>query len=58
MVLIVEQLWTPPLWLHSAIWIPLTLVLALVLLPRCKGSIIGLQWGLDVRPAEAGPERV
>jgi uncharacterized protein (DUF983 family) len=32
-----------------AIWMPLTLMLTLALLPRIKGAIIGLQWALNVR---------
>ncbi len=45
------MLWTevhysPPLWLHSVIWLPLTLILALGLLPSVKGAIVGLQWRL------------
>lgn len=43
-VLAVEMAYAPPLWLHAAIWIPLTIILSLVLLPRVKGAIIGLQW--------------
>lgn len=33
-----------PGWLHLAIWVPLTIVLALVLLQPIKGAVIGLQW--------------
>jgi len=36
----------PPTWLHLAIWLPLTLVMSLLLLPRIKGSLVGLQWAL------------
>lgn len=43
-LLIVEKLWSPNLWLHAAIWLPLTVILTLGLLPRVKGAIIGLQW--------------
>jgi uncharacterized protein (DUF983 family) len=35
-----------PMWLHLAIWAPLTLILALVLLQPIKGGVIGLQWAL------------
>lgn len=34
----------PPLWLHFSIWLPLTIVTALALLPPVKGAIIGFQW--------------
>jgi uncharacterized protein (DUF983 family) len=43
-LLIVEKTAKPPLWLHAAIWLPLTLFLSLWFLPRIKGSIVGLQW--------------
>jgi len=42
----VELLYGPPLWLHFAIWLPLTVLLSLALLPVVKGAIIGLQWAL------------
>jgi uncharacterized protein (DUF983 family) len=35
-----------PLWLHTAVWPTLTLVLALLLMQPVKGAVIGLQWGL------------
>ncbi len=43
-VLGVEIEYAPPLWLHAAIWIPLTIALSLALLPPVKGAIVGLQW--------------
>lgn len=33
-----------PGWLHLAIWVPLTIVMALALLQPIKGAVIGLQW--------------
>lgn len=38
--------YSPPLWLHSIVWLPLTLFLTLGLLPSVKGAIVGLQWRL------------
>jgi uncharacterized protein (DUF983 family) len=43
-ILPVERAFAPPLWLHSALWLPLALALCLWLLPRIKGAIVGLQW--------------
>ncbi len=43
-VLMVEIEYAPPLWLHASLWIPLTVILSLALLPRVKGAVIGLQW--------------
>lgn len=53
LMLLVERQWIPALWVHSLLWLPATLVLSLVLLPRIKGAVIGLQWGLGMRPTEA-----
>ncbi len=46
LVLLVEMTYHPPLWVHAALWTPLTLVLALGLLPSIKGALVGLQWAL------------
>lgn len=46
MVLAFEQAFTPPLWLHAAIWGPVTVAMCLALLPLVKGTIVGLQWAL------------
>ena len=35
-----------PLGGHLAIWIPLTIALAIVLLRPVKGAVVGLQWAL------------
>jgi uncharacterized protein (DUF983 family) len=35
-----------PIWLHAIVWPVLTIVLSLLLLPRIKGALIGLQWAL------------
>jgi uncharacterized protein (DUF983 family) len=44
LALLVEQTLQPELWLHMALWTPLTLGLSLALLPRIKGALIGVQW--------------
>ncbi len=41
-----EFTYAPPVWLHWLLWIPLTIILTLGLLPPVKGSIVGLQWAL------------
>lgn len=46
LVLAVEMAYRPPLWLHAALWLPLTVVLALVALAPIKGSLVALQWAL------------
>ncbi|WP_295555147.1 DUF983 domain-containing protein [uncultured Hyphomicrobium sp.] len=45
-VLVLEKAFAPPSWVHLALWMPLTVALSLVLLPRVKGTLIGLQWAL------------
>jgi uncharacterized protein (DUF983 family) len=46
LVLLVEMTYRPPLWVHAALWLPLTIVLAVGLLPSIKGALVGLQWAL------------
>lgn len=64
---IVERLvtWSP--WLHLAIWVPLTIIMAVGLLQPIKGAVIGMQWanymhgfgGADDEPArhDVDPDR-
>ncbi|MFT5540595.1 MAG: hypothetical protein ACI82H_002128 [Alphaproteobacteria bacterium] len=49
LILVVERIYAPATWVHMAIWMPLTLGLTLVILPRVKGALIGLQWALNLR---------
>jgi uncharacterized protein (DUF983 family) len=45
MVLLLERYGQqPPLWFHALLWLPLSVVLALYLLPHIKGSVIALLW--------------
>jgi uncharacterized protein (DUF983 family) len=44
--LALERGLAPPTWVHLAIWLPLTLIASLLLLPRVKGALVGLQWAL------------
>jgi uncharacterized protein (DUF983 family) len=39
-----DDMWSPPSWVHAVIWIPLAIASSLLLLPRVKGAIVGLQW--------------
>lgn len=45
-VLMVETLYRPDLWIHAALWLPLTVGLCLLALPLIKGSLVALQWAL------------
>lgn len=49
LMLVTEQLYSPADWIHMVLWMPLTLVLSLAILPRAKGALVGLQWALGVR---------
>jgi uncharacterized protein (DUF983 family) len=46
LVLVMEMTYRPPLWLHAVLWLPLTVLLALLILPPVKGALVGLQWAL------------
>lgn len=43
-MLTVEQVYSPATWVQLTIWMPISLVSALWLLPRVKGALIGIQW--------------
>jgi uncharacterized protein (DUF983 family) len=45
-ILWLERAYAPATWVHLALWLPLTLIGSLWLLPRVKGSLVGLQWAL------------
>lgn len=47
-VLIWERLAQPDVWLQAAVWLPLSAVLMLALLPITKGALVGLQWALGM----------
>lgn len=44
LVLWVEMTYAPATWVHAALWLPLTTVLALGILPVVKGILIAVQW--------------
>jgi uncharacterized protein (DUF983 family) len=46
MVLAVEMAYRPDLWIHAALWFPMTLFLAMSALPLIKGALVGHQWAL------------
>tara|TARA_R110002124_G_scaffold104370_6_gene254305 strand:- start:1395 stop:1829 length:435 start_codon:yes stop_codon:yes gene_type:complete len=43
-MLIVEKTYRPELWIHMALWVPLTIALSVWMLQPLKGATIGLQW--------------
>lgn len=52
LILVVEKLYHPAVWVHLALWFPVTIILTFALLPRIKGSILGLQWALRMHGFE------
>jgi uncharacterized protein (DUF983 family) len=42
--LLLERFYAPETWVHMVLWLPLTLLLSLALLPVIKGALVGLQW--------------
>ncbi len=47
-VMFVEDYFHPSYWLHILMWFPLTIGLSMLLLPRIKGALVGLQWALKM----------
>jgi uncharacterized protein (DUF983 family) len=44
LALLTEVAWQPPVWLHLALWLPLTVVLVLGLMRPFKATLIALQY--------------
>ena len=41
-MLFVEKTWTPDLWIHTAIWVPLSMAMVIGLLRPIKGMTVGV----------------
>ena len=46
LVLTVEQTFAPAMWIQAVIWIPLTLIIVLLLLPISKSICLAILWNL------------
>jgi uncharacterized protein (DUF983 family) len=44
-----DRAWEPSVWVQTAIWLPVTALLCLALLPSMKGATIGLCWANGMR---------
>jgi uncharacterized protein (DUF983 family) len=53
-ILAMEKAFAPETWVHLAIWLPMTLVLSLLLLPPIKGALVALQWALRMHGFDRG----
>ncbi len=51
-MVLVERAYQPPLWVHAAIWLPLTLALSLLLLRPIKGATVGLMLKLGLMKSD------
>jgi uncharacterized protein (DUF983 family) len=54
--LIVEVAYSPPLWLHALLWLPLTAISAVALLQPVKGAVVGMQWQTGMHGFAAAKE--
>jgi uncharacterized protein (DUF983 family) len=52
-ILMVERLYTPPMWLHMLVWLPLLAVLTTLLLRPVKGATLGLMCRLGITGSDA-----
>ena len=48
-MLMLERTAHPPESMYALLWVPLTLALTLLLLPRIKGAVIGWRWAAAIR---------
>jgi uncharacterized protein (DUF983 family) len=48
LAMFVEIAYSPPYWLHAAIWLPLVLALGIGMLQPVKGLIVALQWQMGM----------
>lgn len=44
LVVEVEMRFSPPMWVHAVLWLPLACLMTYLLLPRVKGAIVAYQW--------------
>ena len=57
LVLVVEKLWAPDLWVHFGLWTAVTLAMTFALMPAVKGAIVGLQWALRMHGFDYAAQR-
>jgi uncharacterized protein (DUF983 family) len=43
-----DNVYAPPIWLEIAIWLPVTSLMCLALLPFMKGAAVGLCWAMNI----------
>jgi uncharacterized protein (DUF983 family) len=50
----IERAYSPPMWLQASIWLPLTALVSILLLPYMKGGVVGFCWAKDIRREQVG----
>lgn len=50
----VERAFAPPVWLSASIWLPVTAIMSILLLPYMKGGVLGFCWAKDIRREQPG----
>ena len=53
-MLSVDSALDPPVWVHWAVWPAAVLGLSLWMLPRLKGSVVGMQWAWRMHGFDGG----
>ncbi|MGB0920899.1 MAG: DUF983 domain-containing protein [Alphaproteobacteria bacterium] len=53
LMLLVEKVYTPAMWIHWMTWPLMGLFLALLMLPAIKGGFVNLQWALRMHGFDA-----
>ncbi|MBS0643196.1 MAG: DUF983 domain-containing protein [Acetobacteraceae bacterium] len=48
LMLWLDFVWTPALWVQFAIWLPLIAVITIATLPYVKGAVVGFAWATGV----------
>jgi uncharacterized protein (DUF983 family) len=48
LIVTVELLYSPPYWIYFAVWMPVTIALAVGLLQPIKGAVVALQWRMGM----------
>lgn len=43
-----DMVFLVPMWVHFAIWVPITVLVALLTIQPIKGGVIGLQWAFKM----------
>lgn len=56
MMLSYEVAYAPPMWVHAALWLPLTILMCVVLMRPVKGAIVAYQWSYRMHGFGEGAE--